>query len=215
MVEDAHCEGRLGEVPVTEEAVGLESSVLGRTHTREVDAVPGAPVVLLEVAQVVCEHGDVGAPLFLQTYEHTHTYGVHAGLSHTVEGIAAPFEIGLHPARVVYVVVRAIIGLLEAYYPVHAVVGEAFVLLSLQRLHLDLEVGKIFLGPVQSLRKVVHTCLCRVLARHYKQVLEGSEFLYCLIFVFALLRAEYDPGHRVGSMEAAIYAMIYARIGYI
>ena len=80
--------------------------------------------MLLEVAQMVGHHGYVSAPFLFQTDEDTHSDGVHSGLSHAVETVAAPVEIGLHSARMVNVVMCSVISLLEADYTIHSVLGE-------------------------------------------------------------------------------------------
>ena len=65
VVEDTHGKRGLRQFAVGHEAVGLESFVLRRAHTGKIDGVLGAPVVLLQIAQVVGHHGDIRAPLFL------------------------------------------------------------------------------------------------------------------------------------------------------
>ena len=105
MVEDAHGEGRLCQLSVGHDAVGLEAFVLRRPHAGEVDAVLRAPVVLLQVAQVVCHHRDIRSPFLLQTYQYTHPDAMNASLSHAVEAVDAPFELALHAARMIDVVV--------------------------------------------------------------------------------------------------------------
>ena len=85
MVEDAEGEGELGQFAVRHHHVGLVAA-LARTHTREVDGVAGAPVLLLEIAQVAGEHRQVGAPVF-QTDEHAQANLVHTCLTHAVEAV--------------------------------------------------------------------------------------------------------------------------------
>ena len=215
MVEDSHGEGDLCELLVSHHAIRLESAVLCRTHTREVYAVFGSPVMFLEVAQMVSHHRYVSAPLFLQTDEHAHSDRMYTGLSHTVEAVATPVEVSLHSTRVVNVVMRSVIGLLEADDAVHSMMGELGVILCGERHHLEFEVREVLLGDVESLREIRHAGLYRVLSGDYQQVLERGQFLYRLVLVLALFRCQNYPRHRVGRVESAIYAMIYARVSYI
>ena len=140
MVEDTHGKGGLCQFLVAHETVRLEALVLCRSHTREVDAVLGAPIVLLEVAQVVCHHGDVGAPFLLQSDEHAHTDAMYASHTHTVEAIASPLKLALHATRVIEFVMLTVVGLLEADDTVHAMVGKRFVVLGGERHHLNLHI---------------------------------------------------------------------------
>ena len=93
MIEDAHGKRGLSQFPVGHIAVGMEPLVLSRPHTWEVDRVFGSPVMSLQIAQVICHHGDVGSPLLLQSYEYSHADGVHPSLPHTVEAIQTPFKL--------------------------------------------------------------------------------------------------------------------------
>ena len=140
MVEDAHGESSLGKFLVSHIAVWLETLVLSRTHAREVDAVLGAPVVLLEIAQVVSHHGDIGAPFLLQSDEHAHADTVNTSHTHAVETIATPLKLALHSSWVIELVVVTMIGLLETDDTVHAVVGKRFVVLGGERHHLNLHI---------------------------------------------------------------------------
>ena len=163
MIEDTHCESGLRELTVGHEAVWLEAFILCRSHTWEVDAVLGAPVVLLEIAQMVCHHSDVSAPIFFETYEHSHSDGVDAGLSHAVEAVATPFKLALHAAWVIELVVFTVVSLLEAYYSVESVVCEFGVFFSCERHYLNLDVREVFLCYVDSFSEIWDTSFGRVL----------------------------------------------------
>ena len=140
MVKYTHGKCRLRQLAVSHDAVGLESLILGGTHSRKIDRVFGAPVVFLQIAQMICHHGHICTPIFLQAYEHTHTDGVHTGLPHTVKSVAAPFKTAFHATRMVYVIVLTVVGLLEANHTVHAVMGKFKIILGRQRHHLNLYV---------------------------------------------------------------------------
>lgn len=45
---------------------------------------------------MVGHHANVRPPLFFETDEHPHAYGMYAGLSHAVKAVDTPFEFGLH-----------------------------------------------------------------------------------------------------------------------
>ena len=120
MIEDTHCESGLRELTVGHVAVWLEAFILCRSHTWEVDAVLGAPVVLLEIAQMVCHHSDVSAPVFFETYEHSHSDGVDTGLSHAVEAVATPFKLAFHAAWVIELVVFAVVFLFCRIFSIYS-----------------------------------------------------------------------------------------------
>ena len=140
MVEDSHGESDLRKLLVRHYAVWLEASVLGRPHAREIHAVFGTPIVFLEISEVIGHHCDVGSPVFLESYENAHSYGVYSGLSHAVESVASPVEIGFHSTRVVDVVMCSVVGLLEAYYTVESVADKFLVPFYVKRHYLDFQI---------------------------------------------------------------------------
>ena len=127
VVEDAGGKGDLRQLAIAHHDVRLEAAILRRTHPGEVEAVFRLPIMLLQIAQVMRHHGDVRAPLLLQSDQDTHTDGVYTGLSHTIKAIHAPLEVGFHAARMVDVIVCLVIGLLETDHAVHAVMRQLLV----------------------------------------------------------------------------------------
>ena len=121
VVEDAGGKGDLRQLTIAHHDIGLKTAILRRTHPGEIEAVFRFPIMLLQVAQMIRHHGDVGAPLLFQSHQDTHADGVYASLSHTVEAIHAPLKVGLHATGMVDVVVCLVIGLLETDHPVHTV----------------------------------------------------------------------------------------------
>ena len=215
VVEDAGGEGDLRQLTVAHHDVGLEAAILRGAHPREVEAVFRFPIMLLQVAQVMRHHGDVSAPLLLQSDQDTHADGVYAGLSHTVEAIHAPLEVGFHAAGMVDVIVCLVIGLLETDHAVHAVVRQLLIFLHGEWHHLDLQVGEIGARQVERTGEVGHAGLHRVLARHDQQVLERAELLDGLVFVDHLLLRQDDALHGVAHVETAIDAGVGAGVGDI
>ena len=215
VVEDAHGKGDLRQLAVGHDHVGLEAAVLRRAHAGEVHAVLRAPVMLLQVAQVMGHHGDVRAPLLLQPDEHAHADGMHSGLPHAVETIEPPLELRLHAARMVDVVVHLVIGLLEADDAVHPVLHQFRILLRLQGHHLYLQVAEVRLGQVEGTRQIGHAGLGGVLARHDEQVFKRGQLLDGLVFVLDFLLRQDGAAHRVADVEAAIDARVGAGIGDI
>ena len=213
VVEDSHGKRGLSQLAVGHEAVGLETLVLSRTHAGKVDGVLGAPIVLLQVAQMIGHHGNIGAPLLLETNEHTHADRVDTGLTHAVEPVAAPLKTALHASGMVKLVVLAIIGFLKADNAVKSVVGKLAILLHLERHNLDLDVREIALGYVDGLGQIRHSGLGGILARNKQDILERSKLFYGAILVFNLLGGEDGAGHRILAMESAIHARVTARIG--
>ena len=215
VVKDAHGKGGLRQLAVGHDAVGAEAFVLRRTHTGEVDGIARPPVVLLQIAQMAGHHHHVGAPIAFQTDEHTHADGVHSGLPHTVEGIAAPFEDALHAAGMIVLVVRTVIGFLKADYAVHAMVAEGTVVVGLEGHHLDFDVREIRLGNVDGGGQIFHPSLCRILAGDEKNVLEGSQALDGAVLVLNLLRGEDNALHGVFAVKTTVDAGVAAGIGEI
>ena len=215
VVEDAHGESHLRQLAVRHHAVRTEASVLRRSHPRKIYTVTRTPIVLLQVAQVMGHHRDVGAPLPLQTNQHAHSDTVNAGLSHAVEGIDAPLEIGLHAARMIQVVVLAAIGFLKADYAVHAVSAQFCILLGTEGHDLNFEIREIGLGQVQRSGNVGDARLGRVFSRHEQQVFKGSKLLDGAVFANHFLLRQDGALHLVGHMEAAIDARVGAGIGQV
>ena len=215
VVEDAGGEGDLCQLTVAHHDVGLEAAILRGAHPREVEAVFRFPIMLLQVAQVMRHHGDVGAPLLFQSHQDTHADGVHAGLPHTVEAVHAPLEVGLHAAGMVDVIIRLVIGLLKTDHAVHAVVRQLLIFLHGEGHHLDLQVGEIGARQVERTGEVGHAGLHRVLARHDQQVLERAELLDGLVFVDHLLLRQDDALHGVAHVKTAIDARVGAGVGDI
>ena len=120
----------------------MEAAVLRGTHSREVHAVLRAPVVLLQVAQMTCHHGEIGTPFLFQPDEHAHADGVNAGEPHAVETVDAPFKVRLLAARMIDFIVLAVIGLLKANHPVHSMARQFAILLRFKRHDLYFQVGK-------------------------------------------------------------------------
>ena len=179
-------------------------------HTREVHAVLGLPVMLLQVAQVMSHHHYIRAPLLLQADEYAHADGMDTCHTHAVETIAAPLKLALHATWMIEVVMFAVVGLLETDDTVHAVVGEGFVILCRERHHLNLHVREILLGDVDCLGKIRGASLGWVLARNEKDVLEWSQLLDCLVLVLNLLWGKDGTSHRILTMETAIHAGVRA-----
>ena len=164
---------------------------------------------------MVGHHGNIGAPLLLESDEHTHADRVYASLSHTVESVAAPFKAALHAAGMVELVVLAVVGLLKADDTIEAVVGQFLVLLHLQRHHLDLDVREIALGNVDGLGQIGHSRLGWVLACDEEDVFKGCQLFDGTVFVLYLLRGEDSARHGVLAVETAIDARVGARVGDI
>ena len=215
VVKDTHGECHLCQFAVGDEAVRLESLILSGAHTWEIDAILRAPIVLLQVAQVVGHHRHVGLPLLLQSQERSHTDGVNAGHAHAVKAVDTPIELRLHAGRVVVLIVRFVIGLLKANHPVQAVVSQHLIVLCGEWHHLYLQVREVWLSPVQSLCEILRSGLGRVLTRHDEQVLKRSELLYRLVFILTLVNGEDGACHRVLPVEAAIDAAVGAGVGDI
>ena len=134
---------------------------------------------------MIGHHGDVGAPFFLQTDENAHADAVNASLSHTVETVDAPFEVGLHAARMVNVVVGLVIGFLKTNHAVHAVLAQFGVFFCRERHHLNLQIGEIGLRQVKGFRQVRHTSLRWILTRHEQQILKGCQLLDGLVLTIS------------------------------
>ena len=215
MVKDTHGKRGLCQFAISHKTVGLESLVLGRAHTGEVNAVLGAPIVLLQIAQVVRHHRHIGAPLFLQSDEHTHTDRVYTCLPHTVEPVATPLKTALHAAWVVQLVVLAVVGFLKADHTVQSMVGQLAVFLHLQRHHLDLDVREVALGDIDGFCQIRHSRLGRILACYQQDVLERCQLLYCLILVLNLFGCQDGACHRVFAMKAAVHTRVGTRVGDI
>ena len=165
MVEDTHGECKLCKFPVVHDDVGLETIVFGWTHTGEVDAVLGFPIMFLQVAEVVSHHCHIGPPLF-QTDQNTHSYLVDTGLSHTVETIDTPFEFGLHASRVILFIVRLVVGFLKTDDSVQSVMSELFIFFRFEGHHFNLKIAEIRFGQVQCTGDVRHSCRCRIFTGH-------------------------------------------------
>ena len=203
MVKDSHCEGKLCKFLVAHYDIGGESSVFGRTHSREVYAVFCSPVLLAKVAQVVCHHCDIGVPLF-KSDENSHTDRVNAGHTHSVKTVDSPFEVGFHTLGVVDLVIFPVVCLLETDHSVKSMGNQFGILFSLERHYLNLEIGEIPLGDVKSLGKIGDTCLDWVFSCHHQQVLERAKFFDSLELIFHLLGGQDGPGHGIADMESAV-----------
>ena len=140
MIEDTGSKCHLSQFAVTHDNIWLESSVFRRTHAREIKAVFGFPVMLLQITQVISHHSHVGTPFFLQADQHTHANAVNTGLSHAVETVDTPFKLRLHAARVIDLVIRLVIGFLETDHTVHTVMCQFAVLFCRKRHHFNLQV---------------------------------------------------------------------------
>ena len=160
-------------------------------------------------------HGDVRAPFPLQADEDAHADAVDAGLAHAVEAVQPPFELGLHAPRMIDVVVGAVVRLLEADDAVHAVAGQLFVFLGLERHDFNLQVGEVGLGQVEGAGNVGHAGLGRVLTRDNQQVLERGQAFDGLVFVDNFLLGEDGALHGIGDMESAVHARVGAGIGEV
>ena len=165
MIEDSHGESKLCKFPVVHDNIGLEAIVFGWTHTGEVDAVFGLPVVFLQVAEVVSHHCHI-CPPFLQTDQDTHADLMDTRLSHTIESIDTPFEFGLHASRVILFIVRLIISFLKADDSVQPVMGEFFVFFRFEGHHFNLKVTEIRFCQIESTGDVRYTCCCRIFTCH-------------------------------------------------
>ena len=64
VIEDSHGKRQLGKFPVVHDNIWLEPSVFGRTHTWEVNAIFCLPIMLLQVTEMIGQHGYIRAPFF-------------------------------------------------------------------------------------------------------------------------------------------------------
>ena len=140
---------------------------------------------------------------------------MHTRLTHAVETIHTPFEIALHPTRVIDVIILAMVGLLETYDAIHALGGQHGIVLGLEGHNLYLDVRKILLGNAHRLGNVVGTSLYGVLSCDQKDVLEGTELLYGFVFILNLLHVQNHALHGVGNVKTAIDAGVGAGVGGI
>ena len=215
VVEDTHGKRSLSQFAVGHEAVRLEALVLCWAHARKVHAVFRSPVMLLQIPQMISHHNDIRAPFLLQSNQHSHTDRVNASLSHAVEAVASPFKATLHAARVIQLVVVAVVSLLKANHSVHAMLGKRAVILGRERHHLNLDVREILLCNVNRLGEIRSASLCRILSRNEQYILERSQLLYRLILILYLLRSEDSACHRVFAMKTAVDAGVGARVSNI
>ena len=215
VIEDTGCKCHLGQFAVAHDNIRLESSVFRRTHTREIKAVLGFPVMLLQITQMIGHHSHVRAPFFLQADQHTHADAVYAGLSHTVESIDTPFEFRLHSARMIDIIVCLVIGFLETDHTVHTMMRQFAILFCRKRHHFNLQVGEIRLGQIKSTGNIRNACLCRILACYQKQILKRSQFLDGLVFVDDFFFRQDRSLHRIADMETTIDTRIGTRVGDI
>ena len=110
----------------------------------------------------------------------------------------------------IQLVVLAVIGLLKAYHTVQSVMGKLAIVLHFQRHHFDFDVREVTLGYIDGLGQIGHTGLGRILARYQQDILERSQLLNSLIFIFNLLRRKDGARHGVLAMESAIHTRVTA-----
>ena len=113
------------------------------------------------------------------------------------------------------VVVLAVVGLLETDNTIHAMLGQCAVVLGRQRHNLNLDVGEVLLGNVDSLSKIWCASLGWVLAGNEEDILERSQLLDSLILVLYLLWCKDGACHRVLHMKSAVDTRVGARVGDI
>ena len=206
MVKNTHGKGGLSKFLVCHYAVWLKTLILSRTHTRKIHRIFGAPIVFLQVTQMVRHHGDIGAPLLFKTNKNTHAYGGDTSLTHTVKSVASPVKLALHAVRMVQIIVLTVIGLLKTYNPVKSVMREFFILFCFQRHNFYLDIRKIPFCNIYCSGKVFYARLCRMLARNKQYIFKRRQFLYGLILILYLLRSQNSASHWILSMKAAIHA---------
>ena len=165
MVEDAHGKGELGQFLVRHEDIGLETSVLCRTHSGKVHTILGSPISALQITKVTGQEGHIRAPV-LQSDEYTHADGMHTRLSHPVGGIHPPIEFRFHASWMIDVVTLGIISLLKTNHSVQSVVRKLLVFFGFQGHHLNLQIRKILLGDVECLGQIRYPRLGWILARY-------------------------------------------------
>lgn len=157
--------------------------------------------MLLKVAQMVCHHANVRPPLFLQTDEHSHTDGMYACLPHTVKAVYAPFEFGLHATRVVYVIVRLVVGLLKTDDAVHAMRLQFGIFFGFQGHYFNLQVAEIRLCQVECAGNVRNACLGGIFTCNQQQVLKRRELLDSLVLIDNFLLRQYSTGHGIADVK--------------
>src|SRR5574344_2270671 len=140
MVEDAHGKSGLSQLPVCHNAVGLKTLVLSRSHTREVNRILRAPVMLLQVAQMASHHHHICTPLLFQSYQHPHTNRVNTSLPHAVKSVTAPFKVALHTPWMVDPIVLSVVSLLKTDNTIQSMESQFVIVFSPQRHDLNLDV---------------------------------------------------------------------------
>ena len=212
MVEYSHGKGNLSQLAVAHNHIGLKPAVLRRAHTREIDAILRFPIMLLKVAQMVCHHANVRPPLFLQTDEHSHTDGMYACLPHTVKAVYAPFEFGLHATRVVYVIVRLVVGLLKTDDAVHAMRLQFGIFFGFQGHYFNLQVAEIRLCQVECAGNVRNACLGGIFTCNQQQVLKRRELLDSLVLIDNFLLRQYGTGHGIADVKTTVHTGVGAGV---